>query len=299
MDNYKNSNKFSSPIINGKLVSDNSFNKVSVLSPSFQYGLTVFEGIRAYINDQGDLVPFLLDEHIKRLIDSSKLLGIKLNFSISDIKDDIKLILKAKNQTQDIYIKYIICFLGEGSWYSSNDPDRVCFSYLSPTTLRGRKPEYLTASFTSINRISSNIISPRIKCGANYINSRMGVLDVNDISSYSKIPIFIDNNGFVSETSGACIFIIKNNQIITPSISSSVLESITRGYILKSLAQKLNQFIFKEEFIDRWDILNADAVFIVGTNVEIKGIKAIDHIEYKTNNDVFLSIFEQFKDIIK
>jgi len=291
-------NKFSSPLINGEIVKDNSFNKVSVLSPSFQYGLTVFEGIRAYTNKEGIVLPFLLNEHIKRIIDSSKLLGIKLNFSILDIKKDIEIMIKNNYNFKDIYIKYIICFLGEGSWYSSLNPDRVCFFYESASSLRKEKPEYLNASFTSINRISSNIISPKIKCGANYINSRMGVLDVNDIGSYSNIPIFIDNSGFVSETSGACLFIIKGNEIITPTMSSSILDSITRKYILKSIALKLNQFIFKEELIDRWDVLNADAVFIVGTNVEIKGIKAIDHIEYKTDNKLFLTIFDQFKEIL-
>ena len=207
--NEESNHEFSPPIINGKLVKDNCFNKVSVLSPSFQYGLSVFEGIRAYRNNKGQLLPFLIDEHVNRIINSSKLLGIKINFTFLDIKKDIEIMLGNNCNFQDIYIKYIICFLGEGSWYSSFNPDRVGFFYESPSCLRKSDPEYLNASFTSINRISSNVISPKIKCGANYINSRMGVLDVNKIGSYTNIPIFIDNNGFVSETSGACLFVIK------------------------------------------------------------------------------------------
>ena len=89
----------------------------------------------------------------------------------------------------------------------------------------------------------------------------------------------------------------KRNEIITPTMSSSILESITRNYILKSLASKLNQFNFKEDLIDRWDVLNADAVFIAD-NVEIKGIKSIDHIEYETENKLFLSIYEEFRRVI-
>ena len=43
MQNISELNKrFSYPIINGEILSDNSFNQVSILSPSFQYGLNVF-----------------------------------------------------------------------------------------------------------------------------------------------------------------------------------------------------------------------------------------------------------------
>ena len=124
------------------------------------------------------------------------------------------------------------------------------------------------------------------------------MLDVNDGFSNSKIPIFIDNNGFVSETSRACIFIIKGNNVITPTLTSSVLGSITRSYIIESIASNLNKINFKEDFINRWDVLNADSVFLVGTNVEIKAIKKIDHIEYQQNNKVLIDIFNQFRKIL-
>ena len=291
--------KFSSPIINGEILKDNSFKQVSVLSPSFQYGLTVFEGIRAYRNKEGINKPFLLSQHINRIIESAKLLGIKINFSNKEIEEDIKKLLSNNKFDNDIYIKYIIAFLDTGTWHSYSNPDRVAFSYELPSSLRLNNPEYLEASFTSIKRISSNVLSPKIKCGANYINSRMGVLDVNDGFANSKIPIFIDNNGFVSETSGACIFIIKGNNVITPTLTSSVLGSITRSYIIESIASNLNKINFKEDFINRWDVLNADSVFLVGTNVEIKAIKKIDHIEYQQNNKVLIDIFNQFRRILK
>lgn len=293
-----NNNQFSSPIINGVFIKEGSFKHVSVLSPSFQYGLTVFEGIRAYRNREGINEPFLLGKHINRIIESAKLLGIKINFSNLEIEEDIKKLLLNNKIDNDIYIKYIIAFLDKGTWHSHENPDRVVFSYELPSSLRSNSPEYLKASFTSINRISSNVLSPKIKCGANYINSRMGVLDVNDGFENSKVPIFIDNNGFVSETSGACIFIIKGNDVITPTLSSSVLGSITRSYIIESIASNLNEINFKEDLINRWDVLNADSVFLVGTNVEIKAIKQIDHIEYQQNNKVLIDIFNEFRKIL-
>tara|TARA_A100001035_G_C27784974_1_gene503834 strand:+ start:2215 stop:3129 length:915 start_codon:yes stop_codon:yes gene_type:complete len=290
--------KFSLPLVNGEFVNDKTFKQVSVLSPSFQYGLTVFEGIRAYYDSKGIYKPFLLNKHIKRIINSSKLIGIKLDFSISEIEEDIKKIIKISNFSNDIYIKYMIGFLDSGSWFSFSNPDRIGFCYELPSTLRSGKLEFLSASFTSIQRISSDVLSPKIKCGANYINSRMGVLDVNKGFSNSIIPIFIDNNGFISETSGACLFIIKGMDVITPSLTSSVLESITRSYVLEKIAPYIEGYSFKEKFIDRWDVLSSDAVFIVGTNVEIKGINKIDHVEFNKNNKALIDIFHQFRKII-
>ena len=81
-----------SPIlINGNLVESDSSYAVSVFSPSFQYGLNVFEGIRVYVNEK-KYYPFLLDQHINRLIESSKLLMINDTPDGREIENDINLL---------------------------------------------------------------------------------------------------------------------------------------------------------------------------------------------------------------
>ena len=94
--------KPSKAIINGK-ISDNISNQcVSIFSPSFQYGLTIFEGIRAYNTSDG-MKPFLVDEHIKRLVRSWKLLGLGEIPAEKIVEDDINLLLTFLEKKENIY----------------------------------------------------------------------------------------------------------------------------------------------------------------------------------------------------
>ena len=277
--------------INGEIINlKDSYEKVSIFSPSFQYGLTIFEGIRHYKESK---LPHLLNEHIKRLLQSCKLIGFQDFPSFNDVERDIIELIKNKELNSDIYIKYIVGFLGNGSWYSSNKPDRLCFYYNVDSVFRNNKPTFKKAKITSFRRISQNNMSPKIKCGANYINSRFGYLDVNSGLKNNEqfLPIFLDDRGFISESSGSTIFLVEGNKIITPSMESSILPSITRNYLLKIFSKKLIGYEVFEKNIDRWDIYKADIVFTVGTNIEINFISQIDYIDYKKNLKVIDNIF--------
>ena len=98
----------------------------------------------------------------------------------------------------------------------------------------------------------------------------MAFLDVNSFDSQSiTLPLLLDESGFVSESSGACVFMVKGNKILTPR-KGYILESITRDFVLSKIASKLPQLQFNETCITRWDLYSADEIFIVGTNVEIQ-----------------------------
>ena len=74
---------------------------VSVFSPTAQFGLNIFEGLRGYWNDEDqDLFVVKLDLHINRLFESAKIVGLKIPFSANKIKtaifDTLKKIIYAK-----------------------------------------------------------------------------------------------------------------------------------------------------------------------------------------------------------
>ena len=139
---------------------------------------------------------------------------------------------------------------------------------------------------------------PKIKCGANYINSRLGYLDVNQSvhNELQIVPIFLDDLGFVSESSGSCIFLIKGNTIYTPSIESSILPSITRSFLIKIIKENFKAYALIETKLDRWDLHNADSLFLVGTNIEICFISRLDHTNFNIELDINYEIYEAFKD---
>ena len=289
---------YSNLVINGKHEDLHSNKLISIFSPTFQYGLNVFEGIRGYSINNKLTEPFLLEDHINRLLSSARMIGFEGNLDYEIVNSDIKLLL-SQNQTYDnVYIKYIVGYISEASWMSVLNPDRICYFYKLKSTLLDNSPKDTVASFSSISRISSNSLSPKAKCGANYINSRFAFLDVNSNSKESVYPIFLDENGFVSESSGSCIFAIKGNEISTPTLDSSILESITRKFILDNVSAFLKDYTFKEKKLDRWDLINSDALFLAGTTLEILVIRKLDHVEFNKNNKTLNLIIQTFRNLI-
>ena len=287
--------KFSNLIINGKVYKD-EYKQVSVLSPSFQYGLSVFEGIRGYlVNNEYNF--FLLEEHLERLLLSAHLIGLTNLPDISDLINDIIKLKRDLSFSEDIYIKYILCFLETGGWSKRKSPDRVCFAYPLKSCFREISPFSTKARFSSINRISTNTLPPKIKCGANYINSRLAYLDVNSNKNQDDeiMPIMLDSDGYLTESSGSCIFIVKGNIVKTPPLYRSILNSLTRKFIIDNILKPNKEIKFFEESLDRWDLISAESVFLCGTNKEITLISSLNDNKYDLNNKITQYIFDSIK----
>ena len=290
--------EFSKVVINGNIQND-GYKKISVLSPSFQYGLTVFEGIRGYYVEN-EYNFFLLDEHLKRLLISGHLIGFTNLPEIHELKNDLNILRKNFDYKEDIYIKYILGFTETGSWSKREKVDRLCFAYPLKSCFREKRAFYKKAKISSITRISTNSLPPKIKCGANYINSRLAYLDVNSNENNNDevVPIILDSNGYITESSGSSIFIIKENKVKTPPLYRNILNSLTRKYIIENILEPNIDLEFSEETLDRWDLISADCVFICGTNAEITLISMINESKYDLNNKIAQLIFNSLKTTI-
>jgi len=263
--------------IRKKIVDENEA-VVNVMSPTSQFGLNVFEGIRGYWNTQTELLYiFKLEEHIDRLLESCKLLSIESPYTKEEIIAYIKDTVKANDFIgTDIALRVTIFGDGMGSWHSTENFDM----FISPIKRKRTDVENikgLTASISSWQRINDNALPPRAKAGANYINGRYGYLQAKK-DGYD-VPLFLSNDGDVSESSGACIFIVKNDILITPDVTSSILVSITRNFIIDFA--KDNGIIVEERKIDRTELYLADEVFLAGTAAEIIPLISIDKFKIK------------------
>ena len=284
----------SNAVVNGQFLDKANDQLVSIYSPSFQYGLTVFEGIRLYYA-KNKLKPFLLEEHVARLLRSWKLLGLGNVTSKEVIFNDIDILLKNTKEKNNMYLKYLVGYLTEGSWRTFDEPDRICFFYRSKSIFEENEVRKAKGSISSIKRINPNALAANIKCGANYINSRLAFMDVQSSKNTNTIPIMLNDIGMITESSGASIFIIKKNEVITPLLSSDILPSITRKFLLNNISKKFDSINFKEANISRWDVYDADAVFLVGTAAEIIQLSEIDLYKYNPDNVLLNQIFEEFK----
>lgn len=257
----------------GEIVNVNDA-KINVLSPTSQFGLNVFEGIRCYWNEQkNQLFAFRLEDHFKRLKKSQKLLQMEDKYSIAELEKAFLGTVRANEYKEDIAVRQTLFVDGFGSW-SSISPVEM---FISPIPKAKTNPEYnkkgLNCCITSWERINEKSLSPKIKCGANYINSRMGQLEA--LKNGYDTCIFLNNKGKVSEGPGSCLFIVKDGVLITPTLEDSVLESITRDTIIK-IAKEFGITVI-ERSIDKTELYTCDEAFLCGSAMEITPIYLIDH----------------------
>ena len=148
--------------------------------------------------------------------------------------------------------------------------------FIAPIPKRKTSAEYnrkgLNCCVTSWRRINDEILSPRIKCGANYINSRIGQREA--LRNGYDTCIFLNEAGKISESPGACFFMVKEGTLITPQLTDNILESITRDTIIQ-LAKSKNIEV-RERTIDRTEIYTCDEAFLCGSAMEITSILSID-----------------------
>ena len=248
--------------------------KVNVLSPTSQFGLNVFEGIPCYWNDdKQQLFAFRLKEHYQRLVKSAKLIQFDCTYTVEDFKNALIDVVKANEYEENVSVRQTLFVDGFGSW-SSEGPVEM---FVAPIP-RGRiSAEYnkkgLDCCFASWRRISDDNLSPRVKCGANYINSRVGQREA--LRNGYDTCIFLNDVGKVAEGPGSCFFMVKDNVLITPRLTDSVLESITRDTVIRLASEELGMQV-EERTIDRTEVYLADEAFLCGSAMEITPIYSVD-----------------------
>jgi len=245
--------------------------KVSITAPGLSYAALVFEGIRSYWNDRlNELYIFRLDEHLTRFTNSMKLLKFSKFPDTNTIKNDIFKNLRANNYQEDIYIR-LQGYLDDWGEMAVRTPVSTSIvSYPRPRAVAFMEGKNFTVS--SWQRLDDNASPPRIKASANYLNSRLASIQAKE-SGYDG-GIMLTRNGKVSEGPGGCIFIIRNGILTTSSITSGILESITRDSIIE-ISKKYKLKVETRE-IDRTELYIADEIFYCGTGQEIMPILSVD-----------------------
>lgn len=247
--------------------------KINILAPTSQFGLNVFEGIPCYWNDEEkQLYAFRLNDHYDRLFRSVKLIQLDCKYTKEDMVKAFTDVIKANEYDENLSVRQTLFVDGFGSWGSDGPVDM----FVAPIPRGRTSAEYnkkgLNVCVTSWRRISDENLSPRIKCGANYINSRVGQREA--LRNGYDTCIFLNEFGKVAEGPGSCFFIVKNGTVITPQLTDSVLESITRDTIIKIAKDKGYPVV--ERTIDRTELYTCEEAFLCGSAMEITPVLSID-----------------------
>jgi len=238
--------------------------KVPVTTHAIHYGTSVFEGIRAYWNSK-NLFIFRLEDHLKRLRNSGKFYSISLNFTNRQIENAIINLCKKNNMKKTCYIRpfYFVGDYGINLHVTEKAPTNVAIFMFPFGDLFNKKG--ITAGVSSWRKFSVSSTPPQAKMGGNYLNSILATQEAKR-NGYDE-AILLDKLGNVSEAPGENIFIIKDDEIITPPLSSSALAGITRDSIFKLAEDRGYKIVIRE--ITRSELYIADEVFLSGTAAEI------------------------------
>ena len=243
------------------------------LTHSLHYGLSVFEGVRAYNTVKNGTCVFRLKDHTRRLFDSAKILQLEIPYSEDEI-NSAQLEIVKKNSLSEAYIRPLV-FLGSQGMGLRAEGLKVHVgiaawewpSYMSPESLeRGIKVR--TSSYT---RHHVNITMCKAKASGNYINSMMALREALD--SGCDEAMMLDTEGFVAEGSGENFFMVKDGILYTPELTSC-LNGITRATIF-TLATDQGLEI-REKRITRDDVYICDEAFFTGTAAEVVPITEYD-----------------------
>jgi branched-chain amino acid aminotransferase len=247
--------------------------KVHVLTHTLHYSMGVFEGVRAYETRRGTAI-FRLKDHTERLFNSAHILGMKMPYDKESLNDAQQAAVR-ENKLKSAYIRPM-CFYGaEGMGLRADNLRVHCMvaawewgSYLGKENLE-RGIRIKTASFT---RHHVNITMCKAKANGNYMNSMLALQEATR-DGYDE-ALLLDTEGCVAEGSGENIFIVNNNVLYTPDLTSA-LDGITRRTII-TLAEELGLRV-REKRISRDEVYIADEAFFTGTAAEVTPIRELDN----------------------
>jgi len=261
--------------LNGKLADWDDVT-VHITGQTFSYGIGVFEGIRCYATGRGQAI-FRLRDHVERLLNSAKVLFLRVPYSADELMAAIKETV-SENHFEACYIRPMIYVsrMEVPGWDFTNVPADVAVAvwdwgdYIHEKALT----EGIRVKTASYTRHHPNALMTKSKANANYLNFILARGEAQR-QGYDE-ALILDVNGFVAEGPVENVFMVKRGTLFTPP-TTYILEGITRDTVL-TLAGEAGMTC-REEFFTRDFLYTADEVFFCGTAAEVTPVCELDGVK--------------------
>jgi len=247
--------------------------KVHVLTYTLHYGVGAFEGIRCYRCTNGRSAIFRLNEHVERLWQSVRILGIESPYTAPDMAKACIDTVRA-NELAECYIRPLI-YVGEGEMglTAFRNPIHLAVAawpwgaYLGDEGLKNG----IRVRTSSFQRYHVNTLMTKSKAVGHYVNSILASMEARS-GGYDE-ALMLDVDGYAAEGCGENLFIVRNGRVKTPPIAT-VLEGVTRSSAMRLLREHGIEVV--EERFTRDEVYIADEAFFTGTAAEITPIRSLD-----------------------
>ncbi len=271
--------------------------KISVMTSSFNYGTGVFEGIRAFWNEEEkELFVFRMPEHYARFLRSCKILLLDLPYGVEDLCQITLELLRREGFQEDVYIRPIAYKASEeiGVRLHNLESDLAIFAL----PFKAYLPEGgIRAMVSSWRRIEDNAIPARAKITGAYVNSALAKTEAH-LAGFDE-AIVLNEDGQVAEGSAENLFLVRDGVLITPPITANILEGITRDTVI-TLAKDLGIPV-AERPVDRTELYLAEEVFLTGTAAGLAPVVEIDHRKIGTGKPgpIFNSLRDLYERVVR
>ena len=241
--------------------------RIHVLTHGLHYASAVFEGERAY---GGEI--FKLTEHTQRLHDSAKILGFTIPWSVAEIEQACRDLLKMQGFT-DAYVRPIAWRGSESMGVSAQNNRINCAvaiwqwpSYFDPAQrLKG-----IRLDLAEYRRPDPRTAPSKSKAAGLYMICTLSK-HAAEAKGYAD-ALMLDWRGQVAEATGANIFFVKDGKLLTPK-PDCFLDGITRRTVIE-LARRRGIEV-EERAIMPEELEGFEQAFLSGTAAEVTPIAEI------------------------
>jgi branched-chain amino acid aminotransferase len=246
--------------------------QVHITAHGLQYGTGVFEGMRSYDTPEGAAI-FRLEAHMRRFADSAKAYEIELPYEIDELCAASLDVLR-QNGLANSYLRPL-AFYDSLTFSVSPKGSPVTVAIIAVPGgqyIQGGPEHGARVTVSTVRRIDASTLPPYVKACGHYTNSVRAAQEA--IRRGYDDAILLNSKGDVAEGSGANLFMVRNDTLITNDMTASILNGITRESVLQ-LAHDLGIPVTIRP-MTLGDIEAADEMFFCGTAIEVTPIKEVD-----------------------
>jgi branched-chain amino acid aminotransferase len=267
---------------------------VPLLSHGFSRGSAFFEVFGIHVGPEGPMA-FRMDQHLKRLMGSAKLLEMELAYSAEEIIAAVKTTVAANNFGRGL-IK-MMAYWGEEAIINlvlDSKLDLAVFNIPKSDELQLDQTSAISACVSKWRKIHPETVPVAAKACSNYLNGYLVRKDANNRGF--DVGIALDTDGFLAEGSIESVFIVKDGNLRTPPLGR-ILSSITRMSILEAV-DKVGIHA-QEGPISAEELSEADELFTCHTGIKVEPINRFENREFKTPGPVTRQVMDLMNNIIE
>jgi len=249
--------------------------KLPIMTHGFLYGTAVFEGIRAYWNEEEEqLFGLKLLEHYQRIWRSAKVLFMKPPMPPEELVELTVELIRRNGFRQDTYIRPTVYKSTEAIGVRLHNLDQDLLIFAVPFGEYIAIDRGITAQVVSWRRNSDQSLPARAKIVGAYVNSAFSKSEAV-LNGYDE-AIVLTMDGHVSEGSAENFFLVRDGTLITPAVTDDILEGITRSGLIQLARQEMGLETVVRT-VDRTELYIAEEAFLCGTGAQLSPVVEIDH----------------------